>query len=291
MPEPLPLPVTDNHTHLPVRVAEIPEAEGVRLPLAEQLARAASVGVTRIITVGCELPDLVPTLELTRHYPQLRAALAIHPNEAARHCGVTEQGPDGLEISLEAHHCSLEDALGKLAELLRNPKVVAVGETGFDFFRTSPAGHAAQENSFAAHIALAKELDLPLQIHDRQAHEATVDLLKRCGAPEKTVFHCFSGDRDLAEICAENGWYCSFAGPITFRNNPQLREALRILPRELVLAETDAPYLTPMPYRGRPNASYLLPWTIRTIATEWDETEEGSCEQLQANTQQVYRRW
>jgi TatD DNase family protein len=166
-----------------------------------------------------------------------------------------------------------------------------VGETGLDFFRTDESGRAAQYRSFEAHIEIAKQNDLALQIHDRDAHDDVIRTLKRVGAPERTVFHCFSGDADLAEICTENGWYMSFAGNVTFKNAGRLREALEVAPRALLLVETDAPFLTPTPYRGRPNAPYLIPHTLRTMAEHLGTDASMLAAQISSNTELVYGRW
>lgn len=282
--------MVDNHTHLPVHEGQIPNVEGLRLTLDEQLGRAETAGVVSLITSGCELPELAGTMELTQKYASVFAALGIHPNETALHAGVVAKAPDGQTYQLQDHHreYSLEEAIGQVADLARNPKVLAIGETGLDYFRTSPAGKAAQQRGFAAHISLAKELDLPIQIHDRQAHQDTVQILRSEGAPVKTVFHCFSGEKELAQILAENHWYASFAGPLTYHANQYLRDALAVLPPELVLVETDAPYLTPHPHRGQPNASYMMPWTVRKIAEIWGRDEKSTCQQLLTNTVTVY---
>lgn len=300
-PAPLPGPVVDNHTHLPVldETGAPVTDDDVALPpgeaplsTAEQVARAARVGVARLLTVGCELPTLEGTLALARAHPEIAAGLAIHPNEATLHAGVREVGPDGLEPAPRPHHAtSLKDAVARVADLARDPRVVVVGETGLDHFRTGERGRAAQREAFRMHIALAKELGKPLQIHDRDAHADVVATLLADGAPERTVFHCFSGDADLARVCAEHGWYASFAGPVTFRANDGLRAALRALPRELVLVETDAPYLTPHPFRGRPNAPYVLPVTVRAIAEAWGCDLADACARLTATTDAVYGTW
>ena len=168
----------------------------------------------------------------------------------------------------------------------------AVGETGLDFFRTEEGPRRdAQFASFEAHIEIAKQNGIALQIHDRDAHAAVVATLKRVGAPERTVFHCFSGDVELANICAENGWYMSFAGNITFKNAPNLREALRVAPRNLIMVETDAPFLTPTPYRGRPNAPYLVPLTLRAMAETIGTDASTLAAQINSNTELVYGRW
>jgi len=183
---------------------------------------------------------------------------------------------------------SLADAVALVEELARSEAVVAIGESGLDYFRTADAGKAAQEESFKMHVELAKALDLPLQIHDREAHADCLRILTECGAPDRTVFHCFSGDREMAEVCADNGWYASFAGPLTYPANDSLREAFLAVPDRLVLVETDAPYLTPAPWRGHPNAPYAAAYTARFMAELRGRDEASWCEQLEANTREVY---
>lgn len=294
VPEPLPIPVPDNHTHVGLDRSDhqnVNEGGEPRYPLLldNHVAMMAEAGISHAITIGCEIPDLHEVIEVARAYEQFSAAIAIHPNEAAMHHGAGEIAPDGLERAVKDHHAlSLDDAIAKVAELATDPTVVAIGETGLDYFRTGDDGKDAQKDSFRAHIALAKELGLPLQIHDRDAHADTVAVLHEVGAPEKTVFHCFSGDDVLAHICAENGWYASFAGPVSFPANDDLRAALRVMPAELILVETDAPYLTPAPYRGRPNAPYLANMTVRSMAQTLEMDLELLCEQLVRNTNDVY---
>ncbi|UNX55539.1 TatD family hydrolase [Georgenia sp. TF02-10] len=300
-PEPLPGTVVDNHTHLPVLGDDGDPAvdDDVALPpgeapltTAEQLTRAAAAGVARVLTVGCDVPNLAGTLALARAHPPIAAALGIHPNEAPLHGGVREVGPDGLEPAVRPHHTlSFDDAFARVAALARDERVVAVGESGLDYYRTGPQGRVHQRAAFRAHIALAKELGKPLQIHDRDAHADVVATLLADGAPERTVFHCFSGDAELAAVLAEHGWYASFAGPVTFGANETLRAALRALPPELVLVETDAPYLTPAPFRGHPNAPYVMPLTVRRIAAELGRDVAETCALLTATTDAVYGTW
>jgi TatD DNase family protein len=168
---------------------------------------------------------------------------------------------------------------------------VAIGETGLDFYRTEEPLHQAQKHSFIEHIRLAKEHNLALQIHDRDAHQAVVEVLLAEGAPQRTVFHCFSGDRELAEILIEHGWYASFAGTVTFKNSAGLREALRVMPRSNILIETDTPFLTPTPYRGKPNSPYMIPYTLRAMAVVLEMDENLLAAQLCDNTHDVYGRW
>lgn len=317
-PQPLPVPVVDNHTHLDAIAGVLPD--DVPPPgVADHLARAAAVGVDRVVQVGCDLPAARWTDALLRGEPEawgehavaarpddvtgdtlvpdgrarLLGAVAIHPNEAVLHGGVHEVGPDGLEPDPQAHNTvPIDDAVAEIAAIARaNERIRAIGETGMDLFRTGPQGEAVQREAFRAHVALAKELGLALQIHDRDAHAEVLDVLARDGAPERTVFHCYSGDAAMARYCAEQGWYLSFAGPVTFRANDELREALRAVPLEQVMVETDAPYLTPHPYRGRPNAPYVLPTTVRTVAEVVDRPLDVVCARLAATSVAVYGPW
>ncbi|MGW2093048.1 TatD family hydrolase [Promicromonospora sukumoe] len=319
-PEPLPVPVVDNHTHLDHIAAVLPPAapDGEQGPwppsVADHLARAAAAGVDRVVQVGCDLPSarwtdaLLTSLSAgysppetpesgqissTQRGARVLGALAIHPNEATLHAGIDEVGPDGLAPEPEERHAvGLDDAIAEIADLAKgNDRVRAIGETGMDLFRTGPRGEQAQRDAFRAHIALAKELGLALQIHDRDAHAQVIEVLLADGAPERTVFHCYSGDAEMARICAEHGWYLSFAGPVTFKANDHLREALTVAPRELVLVETDAPYLTPHPYRGQPNAPFAAAHTVRGMAAHLGEDLATLCADLGANSERVYGSW
>lgn len=183
---------------------------------------------------------------------------------------------------------ALDDALGEIEALAALAHVKAVGETGLDYFRTGPEGMAAQERSFRAHIEIAKRQGKALVIHDREAHADVLRVLREEGAPERTVFHCYSGDAEMARECAAAGYYMSFAGTVTFKNAAPLREALAVAPLELVLVETDAPYLTPAPYRGRPNAPYLIPLTVRAMAAVRGIDEDAMATALAANTARAF---
>lgn len=283
--------IVDNHTHLPLWEEQIPLVEGVRMSLDEQLERAKTVGVSALITSGCQIDELAPTVRLTEQYSQVFCALAIHPNEAALHAKVVAKAPDGQTYQLKPWHedYSLEQAVAEVYEQVKGcDKAVAVGESGLDYFRTSPQGKSAQQLAFRMHICLAKELNLPLQIHDREAHADTIRILLEEGAPERTVFHCFSGDKEMAQVLAEQGWYASIAGPVTYNANEWLRDAAQVMPPSLLLVETDAPYLTPHPHRGQPNASYMLAWTVRKLAEITDTSEPELASQLLRNTREVY---
>jgi TatD DNase family protein len=242
--------VADNHAHL-----EWPAGDEPRT-VEERLADAAAVGVDRVVQIGCEVASARWTALAVVEYPTLVGGVAIHPNEAPLHEAGTHESGLGYD-----------EAFAIIAELARGPRMRVIGETGLDFYRTGAEGRDAQVSAFRDHIALAKELGLVLQIHDRDAHAEVVEVLDRDGAPDRTVMHCFSGDAGLAKLCVERGWYLSFAGTLTFKNSHELRGALAVTPLNHVLVETDAPFLAPHPHRGAPNAPYLVPWTMREIAS------------------------
>ncbi|MCU1581719.1 MAG: hypothetical protein JWO01_1107 [Microbacteriaceae bacterium] len=269
LPEALVVPVYDNHTHL-----DPSDADGA-LDYLEQLDRASSVGIRGVVQVGGDLESSRWSAEMASREPRMLAAVAIHPNEAPRYDAAGE----------------LDAALAEIDELAARPRVRAIGETGLDFFRTDESGREAQFRSFEAHIEIAKNHDLALQIHDRDAHDDVLATLRRVGAPERTVFHCFSGDAELAKICADNGWYLSFSGTVTFKNAGQLREALEVVPRSQLLVETDAPYLTPTPFRGRRNSPYLIPHTLRAMADHLGTDVSMLAAQISSNTELVYGSW
>jgi TatD DNase family protein len=268
-PEALPVAVYDNHTHIEMR------SDGVGLTVHEHLERAAEVGVIGVVQVGNDVESSRWSAETAAREPRMLAAVAIHPNDAPRY---ETAG-------------TLDEALAVIDELAGWPRTRAVGETGLDYFRTETAGLPAQHRSFEAHIEIAKKHGIALQIHDRDAHDDVIATLRRVGAPEKTVFHCFSGDAAMARIAADEGWYLSFSGTITFNKNDHLREALEVIPAEQVLVETDAPFLTPTPFRGRPNAPYLTPLTVRFMAQHLGADLGDFCAQLSLNTERVYGSW
>ncbi len=290
--EPLPSPVMDNHTHLPLTEREIPSANGYKMPIEEQIGLAERMRVTRFITVGCALPDLDGTVELARQWPQVKAALALHPNEAALHAGFLDESPDGHTHHQQDHHVPLVVALERVSALLSDPEVVAVGESGLDYFRTAEPGREAQKESFEIHLELARAHNLPLQIHVRDAYPDAIGLLNDAAWDDQPiVFHCFTGDMLAAQQIADKGWYASFAGPLTYPANEEMRRALLLIPRSRILVETDAPYLTPVPYRGAPNASYSMPYTVRQIADLWAASVEETCDTLMTNSKNLYGTW
>ena len=268
LPEPLPHPVVDNHCHL-----DITRGEEAALPLDEALSLAASVGVPRVVQIGCDLPGARWAVDAAHNHDALVAGVALHPNEAPR-------------LAAEGR---LEEALAEIDQLARSSdRVRAVGETGLDYFRTGEEGRAAQHESFRAHVELARSLDRTLVIHDRDAHADILRVLDETGVPERWVMHCFSGDREFALECLARGAHLSFAGTVTFTNASPLRDALRATPQERILVETDAPYLTPMPHRGRTNASYLVPLTVRSMAATRGEDLTELCVAIEANTDAVF---
>ena len=273
LPEALTVPVYDNHTHLEPPTTD--EGWQSRLDYRDALDRASSVGVRGVVQVGTDLASSQWSADIAAIEPRVLAAVALHPNEAP----VLDRAG------------TLDDALAAISELAGRPRVRAIGETGLDYFRTGEDGQAAQLRSFEAHIEMAKEKGLALQLHDRDAHRDVIATLLRVGAPERTVFHCFSGDAELASILSENGWYASFAGTVTFKNAPALRDALEALPRRLVLIETDSPFLTPVPLRGRPNSSYLIPYTLRAMAAHLGTDVSMLAALISSNTEEVYGLW
>lgn len=267
-PERLRVAVYDNHAHL--EIGDGPDGEG--LSLTEQLDRAEAVGVIGVVQASGDIESSRWAVESAASDRRLLAAVAIHPNDAP----------------VYADAGRLDEAIAVIDELAAHPRTRAIGETGLDYFRTPPERRAPQHESFEAHIDLAKQHDLAMQIHDRDAHDDVLETLTRVGAPERTVLHCFSGDEQMARTCAEAGYYVSFAGNITFKNAQNLRDALHVTPLERILVETDAPFLTPVPLRGRPNAPYLIPHTLRFMADELAMDVDELAAQVATNTLAVY---
>ncbi|MFD5226775.1 TatD family hydrolase [Microbacterium sp. NPDC058342] len=265
-PERLATPVYDNHCHLEI-------TDGVEpLSLREQLDRAAAVGIAGVVQASGDIESSRWAVDAAASDPRVLAAVAIHPNDAPTY----------------AAEGRLDEAIAVIDELAAHPRTRAIGETGLDYFRTEESGRPAQHESFEAHIALAKKHGIAMQIHDRDAHDDVLETLARVGAPDRIVFHCFSGDEAMARVAADAGYWLSFAGNVTFKNAQNLRDALHVTPLERLLVETDAPFLTPVPLRGRPNAPYLVPLTVRFMAAELDVDVDELCTQLAANTLAVY---
>ncbi|WP_448625459.1 TatD family hydrolase [Geodermatophilus sp. URMC 64] len=276
-PEPLPSPALDSHTHLDIVLGDRPaEDDDGALPTDDEvdaeIAAAVAVGVPRLVQVGVDVASSRWSADLAARHPNVLAAVAVHPNEA------------GAGRATDA-------ALAEIDRLAALPRVRAVGETGLDRFRTGPDGWEAQEAAFRAHIRIAKDRGVALVIHDRDAHEEILSVLEDEGAPEHTVFHCFSGDARFAKACVERGYVLSFAGTLTFGNAGYLREAAALTPVDQLLVETDAPFLTPMPHRGRPNASRMVPHTVRALAEVTGVGLEQLCEALTATAERVFGPW
>jgi TatD DNase family protein len=268
-PPRLPVPVVDSHTHLDITVTE-PGAP----PETGLIDAATAVGVDRLVQVGVDVDSSHWGVKLAAAHPAVVATVAIHPNEAPR-----LPAPD------------LDDALREIEALAAQPRVRGIGETGLDRFRTGDQGRAAQEASFRAHIAIAKRYGKALVIHDRDAHADVLRVLDEEGAPPTVVMHCFSGDAEFAAECVRRGFVLSFAGTVTFKNASPLREAARLTPLDQILVETDAPYLTPMPYRGRPNASYLIPLTVRALAETTGADLADLCSAISATGERIFGPW
>jgi len=266
------VPVHDNHTHFDF--GDSPVA------LKDALDAAEAVGIAGAVQVGCDLESSRFTVEAVDLDPRVLGAVAIHPNDAPELAGVPSSAGSALETALE-----------EIDAMAAHPRIRAIGETGLDYFRTGPDGIADQKYSFRRHIDIAKRRSLALQIHDRDAHNDVVTVLREEGAPSCVVFHCFSGDAELAKICNENGWYMSFSGTLTFKNAQNLRDALAVADPSLLLVETDAPFLTPHPHRGRPNASYMLPYTVQSMAQLLGRDLADLGMLLRSNTESVYGSW
>jgi TatD DNase family protein len=245
MPQALEVEVMDSHCHLDIDNS---------LSVMQALTKAKSVGVCGIMQVGCDVASSQWAVNTAQAHQQVLASVAIHPNEAP-------------EIEMKLGRSALIAAIDQIAQLATASRVRAIGETGLDFYRTDEAGLAAQEFSFREHIRIANKLNKPVMVHDRDAHDAVLKVLIEEEA-KAVVFHCYSADATFAKKIVPFGWYLSFAGTVTFKNAPNLREALKVTPQNQILVETDAPFLTPVPYRGKPNASYLIPITLRFMANE-----------------------
>jgi TatD DNase family protein len=266
LPEPLPVPVADAHAHIEIVTNDAPDSDAVRKVLDE----AKSVGVDRIVQVGYSAEQSEWCAALADLYPgRVLAAVALHPNEAP----VVEDLAADMAI---------------IERLAHMPRVRAIGETGLDYFRTPPELRGVQQESFKWHIELAKKTNKALVIHDRDSHEDVLSVLLEVGAPEKTVFHCFSGDVEMAKTCIERGYILSFAGTMTFKNAPALREAVKLVPHDQLLVETDSPFLAPTPHRGMQNTPAQIPTIVRAMAAERGEDLAELCHALSKNTERVF---
>ena len=266
LPEALPVPTVDAHAHIEIVTNEAPDSEAVRKVLDD----AKSVNVDRIVQVGYSAEQSQWCVDMANAFPgRVLAAVALHPNEAP------------VVADLEADWAIIE-------KLAQEPRVRAIGETGLDYFRTPPELRKRQQDSFKWHIDLAKRTNKALVLHDRDSHEDVLSVLLEVGAPEKTVFHCFSGDVEMAKICIDRGYILSFAGTMTFKNAPVLREAVKLVPHDQLLVETDSPFLAPMPHRGALNTPAQIANIVRAMAAERNEDVAELATALSDNAERIF---
>ena len=265
LPEPLNVTCVDAHAHIEIVTNTAPDSPEVGRVLEE----ARSVGIDRIVQVGYSAEQSKWCVAMAEHWPNVLAAVALHPNEAPV--------VDDLEADLAI-----------IESLAEHPRVRAIGETGLDYFRTEPELQERQKYSFRRHIALAKKVNKALVIHDRDAHRDVLDVLLEEGAPEKTIFHCYSGDAEMARECIEKGYILSFAGTLTFKNAPALREAVKLVPLDQLLVETDSPFLAPMPHRGLLNTPAQIPTILRFMAQERGENIDELATAISNNCERLF---
>jgi TatD DNase family protein len=266
LPEALPVPTVDAHAHIEIVTNEAPDSDAVRKVLDD----AKSVNVDRIVQVGYSAEQSQWCVDMANAFPgRVLAAVALHPNEAP------------VVADLEADWAIIE-------KLAQEPRVRAIGETGLDYFRTPPELRKRQQDSFKWHIDLAKRTNKALVIHDRDSHDDVLSVLLEVGAPEKTVFHCFSGDVEMAKTCIERGYILSFAGTMTFKNAPALREAVKLVPHDQLLVETDSPFLAPAPHRGALNTPAQIANIVRAMAAERNEDVAELATALSDNAERIF---
>ena len=265
-PEPLLVPTVDAHAHLEIVTNAAPDSDEVRKVLDD----ARDAGVDRVVQVGYSAEQSQWCVDAADHWKgRVLAAVALHPNEAP----VVED---------------LEHDWSIIAKLAEHPRVRAIGETGLDYFRTPPELRKRQQESFKWHIELAKKHKKALVIHDRDSHDDVLSVLLEVGAPEQTIFHCFSGDLEMAKICVERGYILSFAGTLTFKNAPQLREAVKIVPADQLLVETDSPFLAPSPHRGTLNTPAQIANIVRAMADERNVSDAELASTLSNNAERIF---
>ncbi len=264
-PEPLPAEAFDGHCHLDL----------IERPVPDILADARAAGITRVVTIGVDLESSRWAAQCAEEHRDVYAAVAIHPNDTTREAGSAAER---------------DEVLAQIAALAALPQVRAIGETGLDYYRDS-APPDTQREWFRAHIEIAKQAGKPLMIHDRDAHEDVLRILDEEGPPERVVFHCFSGDAGLAKRCADLGYVMSFAGNVTFNSAQPLRDAAAAAPADLILVETDAPFLTPVPNRGRPNSPAMVAYTLRAIAKVKHLDVADLCAAVTATGARLYGPW
>ena len=291
----LPGEALDSHCHLDI----------MKVPVEGVLADARAVGICRVVTIGTDLASSRWAAECAAAHPDVYAAVAIHPNETeaavAARAGQGGPGPgvprpddalpaDPVPVEAVPVEAAAETVLAEIGALAALPQVRAVGETGLDYYRDW-AAPAVQRDWFRAHIEIAKRTGKALVIHDRDAHEDVLRILAEQGPPDRVVFHCFSGDERMARQCAEAGYVMSFAGNLTFASAQPLRDAAAAAPADLLLVETDAPFLTPVPYRGKPNAPWLAALTLRKLAEVKGMDTAELCAQVTNTAERVFGPW
>ena len=266
LPEPLPVPTVDAHAHMEI----VTDAAFDSQEVADLIAEAKSLNVDRIVQVGYSAEQSRWCVGAAEKWnTSVLAAVALHPNEAP----VVEDLDADLKV---------------IEQLAQHPRVRAIGETGLDYFRTPPELRARQQESFKWHIDLAKRMNKALVIHDRDSHDDVLSVLSEVGAPEKTIFHCFSGDVAMAKICIERGYILSFAGTLTFKNAPELREAVKLVPLDQLLVETDSPFLAPAPHRGTGNTPAQIANIVRAMAAERNQDLAELASALSDNAERVF---
>jgi TatD DNase family protein len=265
-PKPLPVATVDSHAHLEIVTDAAPDSDAVKQILDD----AKAAGVDRVVQVGYSAEQSKWCVAAAAHFDdRVLAAVALHPNEAP------------VVADLEADLKTIET-------LAAHPRVRAIGETGLDYFRTPPELRKRQQDSFKWHIELAKKTKKALVIHDRDSHDDVLSILLEVGAPEKTVFHCFSGDVEMAKICIDRGYILSFAGTLTFKNAPALRDAVKLVPYDQLLVETDSPFLAPMPNRGALNTPAQIANIVRAMAEERNESVATLAQALSDNAERIF---
>jgi TatD DNase family protein len=266
LPEALPVPTVDAHAHIEIVTNDEPGSKAVEKVLDD----ARSVNVDRVVQVGYSAEQSQWCVDMANAFPgRVLAAVALHPNEAP------------VVADLEADWAVIE-------KLAHEPRVRAIGETGLDYFRTPIELRKRQQDSFKWHIDLAKRTNKALVIHDRDSHEDVLSILLEVGAPEKVVFHCFSGDVEMAKICIDRGYVLSFAGTLTFKNAPALREAVKLVPHSQLLVETDSPFLAPTPHRGALNTPAQIANIVRAMAAERNEDVAELATALSESAERIF---
>lgn len=266
LPEPLPVPTVDAHAHMEI----VTDAAFDSKEVEDVIAEAKSVNVDRIVQVGYSAEQSQWCVAAAEKWnTSVLAAVALHPNEAP-------VVPD------------LESDLKIIEALAQHPRVRAIGETGLDYFRTPPELRKRQQESFKWHIELAKKTNKALVIHDRDSHDDVLSVLLEVGAPKNTVFHCFSGDVAMAKLCIERGYILSFAGTLTFKNSPELRDAVKLVPADQLLVETDSPFLAPSPHRGAGNTPAQIATIVRAMAVERNQDLAELATMLSDNAERIF---